>query len=227
MASGMVSLAAAVARSARIFHFRAPIMQASMCSPPSQTEESVVPPIRVFGVPGRYATSLYQAASKDDSLEEVQENLESLVDLREENEVLDSYLKNPLIAKEDKSKMLEDIANADGYHATTKTFLMMLAENGRLNQTVKIVESFQEILMAHFGEVRAVVTSAHEVPEAEMQEIYESVQMMVPEGTQLNVETVVDPKILGGLIVEVGDKMVDLSIESQIKKMEGVLKSAL
>lgn len=118
-------------------------------------------------------------------------------------------------------------------HAFTHTHKHtdLIAENGRLSQTPKILESFEQLLNAHFGDVTVTVTSAQALSSAEEKNIEESIEILMKKeaggAKKVTVVKKVDKSLLGGLVVEVGDKMIDLSIKSQIGDLEKYLKETI
>ena len=82
-------------------------------------------------------------------------------------------------------------------------------------------------MQASRGEVQAVVTSAEDLSAAQLKTLKKSFAGFLQKGETLILETRVDPSILGGLTVQIGDRFMDLSIQSKIQKMHGVLSSSV
>ena len=127
---------------------------------------------------------------------------------------------------------MEEISSTNKYQPTTKRFLDLIADNGRLSQTPKIIDCFDQLLGAHFGEVTVIVTSAQALSADEEKSIEESIEMLMKdeskgEKKKISVVKKVDKALIGGLVVEIGDKMIDLSIQSQIADLEKYLKDSL
>ncbi|PIN15980.1 H(+)-transporting two-sector ATPase [Handroanthus impetiginosus] len=77
--------------------------------------------------------------------------------------------------------------------------------------------------MAHRGEVKATVTSVIPLPEQEEKELKETLQNIPGQGKQVKLEKKIDPNILGGLVVEFGQKVFDMSIKTRAAQMERFL----
>lgn len=104
----------------------------------------------------------------------------------------------------------------------------MLAENGRLGDTAKIADKYGELMRAHRGEVMAVVTSADALTKAQLKSLEASFKStFLTGGETLIMETSVNPSILGGLQVQIGDKFMDLSLASKVNKMHKVLAAEI
>eukprot|EP00003_Mantamonas_plastica_P026668 TRINITY_DN5531_c0_g1_i4.p4 TRINITY_DN5531_c0_g1~~TRINITY_DN5531_c0_g1_i4.p4 ORF type:complete len:123 (+),score=49.70 TRINITY_DN5531_c0_g1_i4:497-865(+) len=109
----------------------------------------------------------------------------------------------------------------------TKNFFGVIADNNRLNQTLNIVNTFQEIMMAHHGIVEATVTTATPLDKKSETELTNSLKSFVEKGKKLELKAKVDPTVLGGMLVDIGDQQIDLTIASRIKKMERALMESL
>lgn len=114
-------------------------------------------PLKLHGIEGRYATALFSAAAKQDSLIKVDEDLKSLKSVLVGE--VKAYLETPTIDRQMKKKGIESLLGK-GKSATTTNFFNLLAENGRLGETSKIINAFQSLMIAHRGEVLVTVTSA-------------------------------------------------------------------
>lgn len=200
----------------------------------AQSEQVVEPPLKLYSLPGKYATALYTTATKEGTLKKVDDDLKNLDTILKDSEVFRQFLKNPLVDKTEKVKVINEISSQNKYTQTTKRFLDLVADNGRLSQTTKILESFDRLLSAHYGEVTVTVTSAQELAPDEEKHLEESIEMLMKKDKsaagkkrKLSITKKVDKALLGGLVVEIGDKMIDLSIQSEIADLEKYLKQAI
>ena len=138
-----------------------------------------------------------------------------------------NYLSDPTVLRTKKSKGIAELMKEFEVSDLTKNLLVVMAENGRLGHTEKVVESFDELLMASRGEVKGTVVSADPLTPEQMKRVKSSITKFLDKGASLKLTEEVDPKILGGLVVSVGDKHIDLSIASRIKKLESLLSEAV
>lgn len=103
----------------------------------------------------------------------------------------------------------------------------MLAENGRLGRLQGVAKAFATLMSAHRGEVSAKVTTAKQLTAAQQKELEAVLQTFIKQGHKLQVETKVDPSIIGGMVVELGDRYIDLSIASKLKTYSNIVKETL
>ncbi|KAI9814984.1 MAG: ATP synthase F0 subcomplex subunit OSCP atp5 [Phylliscum demangeonii] len=159
------------------------------------------PPLALFGVDGTYASALYTAAAKSSSLDATGRALSTLADVFKRDPKLVEVLAAPTLTAADKSAIVNELTKhmgAGGSSDLIKNFLRTLADNNRLAILEGVCEKFASLMGAHRGEVQLLVTSA-----------------------------VVDKEILGGLIVEVAGKTIDVSVSSRIARMNKLLTDVL
>ena len=86
-----------------------------------------------------------------------------------------------------------------------------------------MIEGFLVMLAARRGEVRAEVVAAQPLTEAQLGALSEHLRRTV--GRRVTVDTRVDPRLIGGMIVKVGASMVDASVESKLRRLQLAIKA--
>merc|ERR1719353_2391727 len=100
----------------------------------------------------------------------------------------------------------------------SQNFLMLLVENKRMDLVTKMIDSFEELYREEKGiKVTKVVTAA-EITTAQKKSITQAVQAVEP-GKQLTFEYEVQPAMLGGFVVKLGQKVLDYSVSTKIDRM--------
>ncbi|KAI2632034.1 OSCP-domain-containing protein [Hypoxylon sp. NC1633] len=194
--------------------------------------QDVKPPVAVYGLDGTYATALYTAAVKSSSLDPTARALSALNDLCTKDTRLVSILSTPTLSEGDKSAIVAELQKNLGgasSNETVKNFLATLAENNRLGILHGVCEKFGQIISASRGEVEMVVTSAQQLDSKTLSRLETAVSKSkyVGAGKKLKVTNQVNPDIVGGLVVEIGDRTIDLSVSSKIAKMNKLLTDTL
>ncbi|KAJ6789776.1 hypothetical protein PWT90_06481 [Aphanocladium album] len=190
----------------------------------------VKPPVQVFGVDGTYATALYTAAAKTSSLDPTAKALATLGAIVDKDAKLNDILAAPTLSTEDKAAIVAELVKqAGGGGATVKNFLETLAQNNRLGLLQGVCHKFNTIMAASRGEVEMTVTSAQPLDNKTLAKLETAVSksQYVGAGKKLKVTNEVNSDIIGGLVVEVGDRTIDLSVSSRIAKMNKVLNDSL
>ncbi|MBN3298278.1 ATPO synthase, partial [Amia calva] len=181
------------------------------------------PPIQVYGVEGRYATALYSAASKQKNLDQVERELGRVSTLLKDPKMA-SIVLNPHVKRSIKQKTFNDTLTKEKLSPITINFINVLAENGRLTRAADVVVAFGKMMSAHRGEVLCSVTTAQPLDPANLAELQTALNGFLQKGEILKLETKSDPSILGGMIVSIGDKYVDMSTKTKIQKLTKIMK---
>ncbi|XP_052171632.1 ATP synthase subunit O, mitochondrial-like [Diospyros lotus] len=121
------------------------------------------------------------------------------------------------------SLMLEEFSCL-GLHNSLMLEEVVLAENGRLRNIETIAKRFTELTMAHRGEVKATITTVIPLPAEEEKELKETLQNIIGHGKKVKLEQKIDPNIIGGIVVEFGQKVFDMSIKTRARQMERFLR---
>ncbi|KAL7538333.1 hypothetical protein ACHAXR_008481 [Thalassiosira sp. AJA248-18] len=182
------------------------------------TEAAHRPPLDLYGLNARYANATYIAASKSESLEAVETELLAIKHSAENSKEFASFLENPLISRDSKTKSVEDMLKGKTT-SVTMNLMTTLAGNARLNSVVGITDSYVQLMKAKRGEVEATIISAEALNKTQTAAVSEAMKSQFPKGAKVVLKTEVDPSILGGLQIQIGDKFLDLSVGSRIEEV--------
>ena len=152
-----------------------------------------------------YGDALFEAAMERDMLSPVYEEVQSLQTILMENADLVQFLNHPQIIKEEKLKVAENIFKGRASD-DLMGFLETVIEKGRQKELPKILDYFVNRVKEYKKIGIVTVTSAH--TEAKLLETTAFVS--------LEVTYSVDPAILGGLVIRIGDRVVDSSIRTRL-----------
>jgi len=182
------------------------------------TEAAHRPPLDLFGLNARYANATYIAASKSSSLDKVEEELLAIKNSAENSKEFASFLENPLISRDNKSKSVEELLKGKTT-PVTMNLMTTLAGNARLNSIVGITDNFIQLMKAKRGEVEATIISAEPLTKTQTAAVSDAMKGQFPKGAKVLLKTEVNPSILGGLQIQIGDKFLDLSVGSRIEEV--------
>ncbi|KAL8777463.1 MAG: hypothetical protein Q9213_007852 [Squamulea squamosa] len=189
------------------------------------------PPVAVYGLDGTYASALYTAAAKTSSLDSASKSLAALAEVFKKDTKLPLILNAPTLSPSDKSQIVQELQRHMGGQDkgdTVKNFLKTLADNNRLGILQGICEKFTTLMGAARGEMELTVISAAKLDNKMLQRLETAIAKSdYSQGKKLKVVPKVNPDILGGLVVEVGDRTIDLSVSSKITKMNKLLTDTL
>ncbi|RAO66791.1 uncharacterized protein BHQ10_002803 [Talaromyces amestolkiae] len=194
------------------------------------TQQDVRPPVALYGVDGTYANALYTASAKTSSLDAIAKSLSQLGEVFKKDPKLTTILNAPTLSVSDKQQIIKELQTVAGgdKNEVLKNFLSTLAENNRLGLLEGVIEKFETLISAHKGEIELSITSAQELDNKAIQRIEKAVSKSeFSQGKKLKVVTKVQPDVLGGLIVEIGDRTIDLSVSSKINRLNKALTDAV
>ncbi|CAG8011623.1 unnamed protein product [Penicillium salamii] len=194
------------------------------------TSQEVRAPVALFGVDGTYATALYTASSKSSALDQTARSIATLGETLKADKKLVNILGAPTLSNADKKSIVEELAKVAGADKAgiVQNFLETLAENNRLGSLNGVCEKFATLMGAHRGEIDLNITSAQELDAKTLNRLEKAVSKSeYSQGQKLKVVAKVDPALVGGLVVEIGGRTVDLSVSSKIAKMNKALTDAL
>ncbi|KAE8374170.1 ATP synthase delta subunit-domain-containing protein [Aspergillus bertholletiae] len=191
--------------------------------------QEVKPPVSLYGVDGTYATALYTASAKSANLEQTSKALSALGEVLKADRKLTGLISAPTLTASDKSQIVQELQKLTGDKGDLfKNFLETLAENNRLGLLEGVCEKFATLMGAHRGEIELNITSAQELDKKSLNRIEKAVSgSQFSQGKKLKVISKVNPDLVGGLVVEIGDRTIDLSVSSKIAKLNKALTDAL
>lgn len=174
------------------------------------------------GMPGRYASALFDLATEQKMLPEVEKDLASFQALIDESGDLAALVRSPVVSRTDQGKAIAALVAKAGIMPTTGNFLQLLAKNGRLFAVGDMIKAFRKLAARQRGEVQAEVTSATALNDAQTAELKATLKAAVGKDVQLSSR--VDPSILGGLVVKLGSRMIDSSLRTKLAGLRVALK---
>lgn len=171
----------------------------------------------------RYASALYETARRVDAVDRVAEDLQLVGSTMNANPQLAETLVQRVAPDSAKRGILRRLF-AERVHSLTLEFLLLLVDKRRESVALAVAPAFRKIADERQGIVRASVTSAVQLTEAEVAEARSALERLT--GRQVDVDVTVQPDILGGLLVRVGDRVIDGSVKGQIARLRKALTGA-
>jgi F-type H+-transporting ATPase subunit delta len=161
----------------------------------------------------RYAKALFAVADEQGALEQTAAELLVLRTLASDAQIA-AALANPLLSPSARRGLARTIADNLKVLPTTRNFLSLLADHRRLDQLGGIAEHFERILDARCNRVRATITSAVALGDAQQQAVVTAFEQKL--GRTVLAETRVDAQLLGGVVVDVAGTIYDGSVRTQL-----------
>ncbi len=171
----------------------------------------------------RYAGALYELAADQKQLDTVTADLRMLRILARESAEFRSIAFNPRLSRTQLMKAMQEIAKSAKFGALTANFLMLAAQNRRLDAMEAMADAFLAELAQKRGEFSAEIRTAYALTPAQQEQL--AVQLRALAGGKVHMTVTEDKSLLGGLTVKLGSKLIDASVKSKLARLERRLKS--
>ena len=169
-----------------------------------------------------YAEALYEAAADGDAVPQVAEDVDAFAAAVGESAELRTALENPEIDSGAKSTIIETVA-ADA-HPLVRNFLQVLVDRGRIAAFLEIAEAFRERVARAEARVEVEAVTAVPLPDDLRERIVESIHSKTNATVELTES--VDPDVVGGLVLHVGEVVVDGSVRHRLDELRRELTAA-
>lgn len=165
----------------------------------------------------RYARALADIAQRQNSLDEIGEELSVFSNAFEGSKELRVLLKNPKFAKDKQLEMLGKVLDSAGASNLVKNFIRVLVENDRINELPAISSKYQEISDEKIGRVRAELRSAIALDSEILKKIHEKLAEVA--GCEVLLNVVTDKDLIGGVSCKMGSVIMDGSLKNQLRNL--------
>ena len=168
----------------------------------------------------KYAHALFSEAQAKSELPTCQQGLEEFIRVARLRASLSQILSHPFIAVEEKKRMIHS-SLGDRATPLLERFLLLLVEKHRFNLLFAIGQEFQAEV-DRFQNVQALkVSSAFPLSESQKKDLQGKLEKWLKSKVRMDVQ--VDSTLIGGLVIQTRDHVLDQSLKGQLKKLEGVL----
>jgi len=174
------------------------------------------------GLAGRYATALYELAHDAGQLDAVAGDLGRLKALIAESADLRRVIGSPLVARAQQAKAMAALVEKAGLGDPVRRFVGVIARNRRLAALPAVIDAFTALLALRRGETVAEIVSARPLTPAQADAIGAAVRGAA--GRKVTLDLKVDPKLIGGLKVKVGSRLVDASLATKLSRLQFAMK---
>ncbi len=163
-----------------------------------------------------YARSLLELANERGETEAVANDVDGLGQILDENPGFVDFLKDPGIGNEERNSALTRIFGGK-LNVLLERMLLLMSERGRLGLLPEMLEAFEYLLDQQLGKVEVDVTVAERLSEQELEDVRRRVSRALSK--EAVIHQYVDGSIIGGMVLRVGDQVVDASVKRQLEAM--------
>ena len=161
----------------------------------------------------RYARAAFELATDEGRVEEWRAQIVVLRDVMSDPQIAE-VLSNPTLPV---GERLALISAEDGFDPEVVNLARLLIENRRVREVGRMVEEFEDLADDAAGRVRAVVTTAIELPADEQAQVQK--QLSARLGKEVAMRAQVDPRVLGGLKLQYGDRLIDATVATRLQQL--------
>ncbi len=164
-----------------------------------------------------YATALFDLAKEQNKIDELAGQVSTVIEEIKDNSQFMDLLLHPKIIAEEKIKLIHTVFE-DKVSEEITGILTVILRKGRQNVLLEILELFLEMVSEHRGILKATVTSAVELKNEQLVQIKKKLENSTQKKIELH--TQVNQELIGGMIIRVGDNVVDASISGRLQKLK-------
>jgi F-type H+-transporting ATPase subunit delta len=176
----------------------------------------------VSGMAGRYATAVFELAREENAIDQVMADLDRFDVLVAESSDLRRLVRSPVFAAEDQQRALAAVLDRAGISGIAANFLRLATANRRLFAVRDMIRALRALVARHKGEVTAHVTVAERLADKHLEALKDALKSVT--GKDVALDVMVDPAIIGGLVVKVGSRMVDTSLKTKLNSIKHAMK---
>ncbi len=169
----------------------------------------------------QYANALADIALQQGAAEPVLKQLSELNTTLGGSAELRNFLESPAVSRADKHAVVEKIAARLGSSKILRNFLFVVVDHRRTAALPEMIESFQQVIRQRQGLAEAQVASAAPLSDAQKSNLLQTLERKT--GKKLQATYSLDPALLGGAVVRIGDTIYDGSLKNRLNQMRARL----
>jgi F-type H+-transporting ATPase subunit delta len=162
-----------------------------------------------------YARSLYEVATERDQLDDVRDQIGQFADALHDSRELQTFFFSPYFSTEEKKQGLgKAVVDAD---PTVRNFLELLVENHRMPAMFRVRRELDRLWQETHQLLPVQITSAVELDEGVVKRIGDEIGRQT--GRTVELTATVDPEVIGGIVLRVGNSILDASIRTRLERL--------
>ena len=175
-----------------------------------------------FRVASRYAKSLLDLAAEKQSLDQVKSDMDLLLSVFCQSSEFRSVVKSPVIHTDKKQDVFNQVFK-NRFSELTNLFIQLVLRKGREKDLQQIAGSFIVQYNERKGITRVKITTAVALDKAELQQLAD--RLKAKEGLkEMELHVEVKPELIGGFILQYGDRMIDTSISRKVNELSALIE---
>jgi F-type H+-transporting ATPase subunit delta len=169
----------------------------------------------------QYATALADIVLEQGAAEPARKQLGDFKAAYEESAELRNFLESPAVPREAKLAVIEKLVARLGVSRVIRNFLFVMVDNQRVHLFAEMVDSFEMVLRQRQGVAEAEVASAVELTDKQKAALVKILERL--SGKKIQATYSLEPGLLGGAVVRIGDTIYDGSVRNRLEQMRAQL----
>ncbi len=178
--------------------------------------------MKVSKIAKRYAKALLDIGKEDGHYKQYGQELKRFSEICKKNENFFYVLSSPVFSIEERIKLLDSVLEKMGFSKIFNNFLRVLLERKRITSIYEISDYYSKLLDDLLGIARAKIITARPLKKKTLDKLIKSLEKFISK--KVESETEIDESIIGGVIVKIGDLVLDGSITAQLRGLTQSLK---
>ncbi len=166
----------------------------------------------------RYALALFELASENLQVEEIDKNVSFLLDYCKNNLAFANFLKNPTYQLEIQSKIFLKISKIMKLNTTLSNFIQLIISKRRIYFLEKILKNFNNLSSKKKGKIDAIFISSKDLSEEERKKINQDISKAIKSNINFSYKT--DKTLISGIKIQVGSLLIDTTVSNKLKRLK-------
>jgi|LGVF01.1.fsa_nt_gb F-type H+-transporting ATPase subunit delta len=171
-----------------------------------------------------YSQALFEFALESDSLDNISEEFKFVVNSFNTYGDFFELFKSPKISIDERKNIINEVFQ-EKISAEMLNFLFVVLDKRRANEIINVNKEFNKLVDEYKGIAQAFVKSAIELDEDEKKELISELSKLT--GKEIRLKTAIDPDVIGGVYIKIGDKVIDGSVRNKLNVIKEELKQII
>jgi len=166
----------------------------------------------------RYAKALFSLGQEDGQFDQYGQDLNEFTRFCQDNADFGQVIANPVFAVEDRKKVLQTVLERSSFSDTVKNFLNLLLDKNRIGAIEAIAGYYSRLTDEASGIARAEIITARPLKDEALERIEKSLKELTLKSIKTEVQE--DQSLIGGIVVKIGDMVLDGSVKAQLEGLK-------
>ena len=174
------------------------------------------------GIATRYASALFGLADEQDDITELEKNVRVFKQAIGQSADLNHLISSPIYSRDQQQSAILAIAKKLSLSSVMTNTLALMAEKRRLFVVPTFLSAIEDLIAESKNELTAEVISAKELTKSQLDKLAKTLKSNFSKDIKINAS--VDESLIGGMIVKVGSRMIDTTIQAKLNSLQNVMK---